>query len=205
MNMPQDRTWVNSFSFKSVIVGAVVAFGLMFMFNLLTIGGGLAAYTRTEKGLETLISLAYAWTIVGSFLIFFVAGLVTSFVAHHSIQDERPKNQVLHGFVTWAIYILISLAFLAHASEATVLSFPKSFLSVSEAAAQADTTASLNTETTGSNSQNKTVTPTEQKAAHKIGILTLAAFFVFFVEAIACCFGAWCAVEYRYGPYRKSV
>jgi len=199
MNTTHDPQCTKYFSWRAVLVGGVVAFGLLFLFNLLTTGGGLAVYTKTEKGLETLIALAYLWTILGSFLMLFIAGLVTAMIINHDHCSGDPCHGVLHGFVAWVLYILISLTFLSHISEATIVTFPQNFLSVSKdtlAVTDVETPASTDVTTRhGHDNKNGTIPAAEQKEAHKIGIAKLAAFFIFLLEAIGACFGAWCGMD----------
>lgn len=202
MNEMHEKHCVRCFSFKGIIVGAIVAFGLIFLFNLLTVGGGLSAYTKTQGGLEALVFIAYLWVVVGSFLMLFIAGLATSWVAHHQSDTADHRNSILYGFSTWVLYILISLVFLSHATETTIVTFPKSFLSVSQeaenTAADSDTQETYSATATGQENagdSQQLTNPQARKEAHKIGLATLASFFIFFVEALGCCFGAWCAME----------
>jgi uncharacterized membrane protein YoaT (DUF817 family) len=170
MNDQLNSQCAKYFSFKGVMVGAVVAFGLMFLFTLLTLGGGLASYTKTDQGLQTLIFISYLWIIVGSFFVFYIAGLVSSWVAYPTSNCDH-RNSILNGFVTWVLYVMISLIFLSGASDTTIAIYPQTFIT---------NTAS-----------------TVQHEAQKIGLATLAAFFIFFVQVIGSCFGAWCGMECR--------
>ncbi|MBI2792851.1 MAG: hypothetical protein HYX61_12920 [Gammaproteobacteria bacterium] len=195
MTLQSDTHCSKCFSWKAVLVGAVVAFGLIFLFNLLTIGGGLAAYTRTEKGLETLVTITYLWTVVGSFLMLFIAGLVTSMILSHG-QNTHAGHHILHGFVTWVLYILISIIFLSHLNETSIATVPQNFMSMSVTSDSVKVTATAqeaerNNATTSSSAEKLA----EQKQAHKLGLATLASFFIFLVEAIACCFGAHVGIE----------
>ena len=192
MTMNQDGHCVKCFSWKAVLAGALVAFGLIFLFNLLTVGGGLSMYTRTEKGLEVLVSLSYLWTLVGSFLMLFIAGLVTSMILYH-YQSTESHHYMVHGFVTWVLYVLISLTFVSHLNEASIITLPQNFLNVSSTTL-ASTDATAITSNTAQNAGNIDVAT--QKEVHKIGLATLGAFFIFFVEVIGCCFGAHCGLDF---------
>lgn len=150
------------FSWKGVFVGALVAFGFLFLFNMFTIGGGLSVYTKTEQGLETLITIAYIWKLFGSFILLFIAGYITSVI---SCRANECTQGLLPGFIMWVLYVILSLVFLSHMTGVSIIaSIPQSLGSPRE--------------------------------MHAIGVSTLAAFFVLFVEALAACFGAWCGVEY---------
>lgn len=197
MNTNHDPQCRKYFSWKAVLVGGVVAFGLLFLFNILTVGGGLAVYTKTEKGLETLVALAYLWTIFGSFLMLFIAGMVTAMIINHDHCSTEPCHGVLHGFVTWVVYILISLMFLSHVSEATIVTFPQNFLGVSkDTLAVSDAETPITTSTVHRAREKGTPVNEEvQKEAHKIGIAKLSAFFIFLLEAIGACFGAWIGMD----------
>lgn len=196
---------IKAFSWKAVLVGSLVGFGLMFLFNILTVGGGLTAYTKTEGGLENLIVLAYLWTIVGNFLIFFIAGAVTSMVlANRDIEHYDACDSMLHGFLAWVLYILLSVVVLAHVSEGTVASLPQHFMTAQTVKeAGKDTLVAKATERVSKMGEeavskdkkvnDENVIPAkEREQAHKIGVATLAAFFVFFVGALGATFGAFC-------------
>jgi hypothetical protein len=229
MNTCNEQGWVKYFSFKAVLVGALVAFGLMFLFTLLTYGGGLSAYTRTEKGLEAVVMATYLWTVVGGFVILFIGGLVTSMVVcHNSRWMESSKTVVgtapvgtmevhhhhchrwlLHGFLTFVMFVIITVLMANSVSKGTVLSLPQNFLAVSSetagTTADAASNAASNVASATVPSSNEAVNPAVREEAHRIGLAALAAFFVFFVEALAACFGAWCGVEYTREMCRKNI
>ncbi len=194
MNTQNEPTCKKIFSWRAALLGGLVAFGLLFLFNLLTVGGGLSTYVHTEQGLEKLVAFAYLWLAFGSFLMLFIAGMVTTMVVHYDRCMTGSHHSILHGFITWVFYILISLAFLSHLSEASIVTFPQNFFIVhAENSAMSSETELSMTQTAKKPSKN--MTTEEKREAHKLGIATLAAFFVFGLEALGACFGAWCGMD----------
>ncbi|MBS0289624.1 MAG: hypothetical protein JSS07_06280 [Proteobacteria bacterium] len=193
MNMNNDKCTKRIFSWKATLIGSLIAFGLMFLFTLLTIGGGLSSYVTTEKGLDTLVVLAYLWLAIGSFLILFLAGMVTSMLVSHDGCVSGSHHSILHGFVTWVFYILISLTFLSHLSD-SIVTFPRNFFAISSTIDNVSSSVSERISENRETARQNTKTQ-EQKAAHKLGIATLASFFIFGLEALGACFGAWCGMD----------
>lgn len=198
MNELQDKSCVRCFSFKGVFVGALVAFGLIFLFNLLTLAGGLSAYTKTEKGLETLVFIAYLWLVAGSFLMFYISGFVTGMV---SKQNDEPSHcsSFTYGITVWVVYLLITLAFVSKTTENTVFSFPQYFVTISSDSASHAQNAAQNAIEESSEDREADhhgLTNSETRhEAHKIGLATLATFFIFLIEVVGASFGAWCGMN----------
>jgi hypothetical protein len=170
-------------SFKAVIAGTIVALGLSFLFNLLTIGLGLSLFTPSKEGLVTLTFAAVAWMIIGSYITLFVAGWVTGRLVH-SEYSFHLANGMLHGFVTWTLYLLVSILLLAVVTDSASLAVLKSYF--------------VNFPTmpsTGNSSQILAPASAGAAAINKTGYTALVTFFVFLIGAIGCGIGASCGIK----------
>jgi hypothetical protein len=169
-------------SYKAVIAGTIVALGLSFLFNLLTIGLGLSLFTPSKEGLVTLTFAAVAWMIIGSYMTLFVAGWVTGRLVHHEYSFHLA-NGMLHGFVTWTLYLIVSILLLAVVSDSASLAVLKSYFVNFPAMPS-----------TGGNSSHM-LAPASASAINKTGYTALATFFVFLIGAIGCGIGASCGIK----------
>lgn len=180
MNMQAQNCCTHkSMSWGAILTGALVALGLTFLFNLLTIAIGLSLFTQNADGAKVLTFAGYAWVLIGGYIILFIAGWIAGRLVHHHCRLHWC-NGVLHGFVTWTLYLILSMLVLAHmATPASVALLRTTFVSVTEydQPTQSDTTA-----TSG--------TVSETKIAHKAGHVALGSFFIFLVGAFGCAVGA---------------
>ncbi len=147
-------------TWSAVIAGALIAFGLTFLFNLLTIGIGLAIFSTNEQGMKELAFNGYIWTLVGGIVILFIAGWKTGKLIRiypvYALQVEQEtvtasssvepalaseklysrsycecSHGMTHGFLAWVLYLVISLIFMIFIAQAgSVAFFKSSFLNI---------------------------------------------------------------------------
>ncbi len=166
-------------SWRAVFAGAVVAIGLTFLFNMLTLGIGLTAYTQSQEGALSLVFGSFAWIIIGSYLMLFISGWVAGKLASH--EHCKPCSEgVVCGFIMWSLYLLISLFVLSHVTESSSTALFKSSL-LNFSVENSKAAASSNSDAV--------------HAVHTMGIATLATFFIFFVGALGSCIGAYCGMK----------
>lgn len=124
-----------SITWSAVISGALLAFGLTFLFNLLLIGVGLAVYTSGHEGREELALYGFLFTLIGGFILLFMAGWKTGNLIKYcpkGYESEVSENKhcpcyhgATHGFLAWVIYLILSLTFFSFIAQSTSLSFMK--------------------------------------------------------------------------------
>ena len=79
-----------------IVVGVLVAIGLSVLFNILTLGVGLSAATKSETGAISLVMGSFIWLFAGTYITLFLAGWVTgSLVKYHT---SHACQGVLYGF-----------------------------------------------------------------------------------------------------------
>jgi hypothetical protein len=136
---------------------------------LLTIGVGFALFNRTPDGVVALTFATVAWMIVGSYMTLFVAGWVTGRLVYNEYSFHLA-NGILHGFVTWSLYLIISIVLLALMSQPASAAILKSFfINVTADSTSID--------------------------VHKLGYATIVTFFIFFIGAAGCCIGSSCGIK----------
>ena len=153
---------VHYLSLRSILVGAVTAIGLTFLFNTLTTGLGLTLYTQNETGQAALTLLGFIWMLAGGFIMLFVAGWITGRFASQCCHYEcnRCGNHLLLGFVMWSTYLLISLLIVGSLNLPTIAGYIGSYGVIS-------TNYQINIE----------------------GLATLATFFILLSGVIGSCLG----------------
>jgi hypothetical protein len=167
-----------SITWQAVITGALIAVGLTFLFNLLTVGLGLSIYSTTNEGVNTLAFAGFIATLIGAIVILFIAGwktgklikmcpkhchtcgLINESSVNPAVTTEKGictfkhhccYNSMTHGFLTWVFYLMISLVFLSFVSHAQTLNILKNsfFISIpAEHTENITTGAAVNNPTT---------------------------------------------------------
>ncbi len=185
MNMQADNGCISkSLSWGAVLTGALVALGLTFLFNLLTIALGLSLYTQNADGAKMLTFAGYAWVLIGGYIILFLSGWVAGRLVHHHC-ILHWCNGILHGFVTWTVYLILSMLVLSYmATPASVSLLRTTFMTITDKT----TTPTPNTQNDSSS------TP---QTVHKAGHAAFGSFFIFFVGALGCAAGAAYGVRER--------
>lgn len=147
-------------TWSAVISGAMIAFGLTFLFHLLTLGIGLAIFSTNEQGMKELAFNGYIWTLAGSIIILFIAGWKTGkLIRIYPVQALHVQQEMVagnpsteptlasektythsycecshgmtHGFLAWVLYLMISLVFMIFIAQAGSVAFLKSsFLNI---------------------------------------------------------------------------
>lgn len=130
-------------TWSAVSTGALVALGLTFLFNLFMLGLGLAGYSVNYHEFRNASVGTLIGGMIGGFILLLFAGWVTGKLIRPNLKDlhclEHPlatppthhheltscikewscKSALLHGFLAWVLYLILSLFVLALISLAT--------------------------------------------------------------------------------------
>ncbi len=147
-------------TWSAVASGALIAFGLTFLFHLLTLGIGLAIVSDNDQGIRSLALNGFIWTLVGGIIILFIAGWKTgklikiypddtykchttvsgysdSITTETSTETTTLKSKsccyhgMTHGFIAWVLFLMISLFFTIFISYTTSMTaLNSSFLNI---------------------------------------------------------------------------
>lgn len=103
----------------AVFVGALIASGLSFLFNLFGVAIGLSAFTLDNEG-AMVIALGGAIGLVIAVVVSMgLAGYAAGYLGRHYAPQKNLG--ILYGFVTWTVALLLSASFLGSMSNYTVI------------------------------------------------------------------------------------
>lgn len=182
-------------SWSAVITGAIIAFGATFLFNFLTISLGLVLYTPSAEGSAQLVNEAFLWTLIGGFILLLLTGWVTGKLIGIS-HSRVPKSitGATHGFLAWALYLIMSLSLTVLLSETASDAFAAVSLmnvSVKESQSIKQSIPPNDLNELDPALTIELINPEELKAITKeTGKEGMAIFFIFLWGAIACMIGS---------------
>lgn len=186
---------VKCVSWSAIVMGAIIAISLSFLLNLLALAVGFSAFPAGANGQIAFGVGGFIGLVVCSFLAMFPAGWIAGYLGRsHCL---RRKTGELYGLATWGLAGIISMAlassvggFLAQSNYLVARNdMPMKFATatnamVYEPAKKVEAAADLST------THVDTTT---------LGMVTFVTFFVFFIGAIAACFGGKLGMTYRRG------
>lgn len=157
-----EQSHFKQVSWRAVFCGAVIALGLTFLFNLLTVSVGLSLYTKNDTGQMILGFVGFAWMMVGGYVLLFLAGWVTGKLSHFE-GNHRCMYGTIVGFIMWSTYLLLSLLIVALVNKPFVMDVIGSFSAI------------LHTH--------------NEKVPTAVGLTGLGTFIIFLMGAIGACAG----------------
>lgn len=195
-------------SWTAILAGAFVGIGASFLLNLFCVGIGLSAFTATEDGVIGLAIGGFIGLVISAFISMFAAGWVAGFIArpissHHHLGE-------LYGFITWSVALVLTVLMAAHVgkfvsnfSDTLVVARPHVAAVVDVTTRDTAPIVSKSTATNPSTGEQTThATVNAEKATNAVGTTAFATFFLFFIGAIASCFGG--AIAMRCGKCRTE-
>jgi hypothetical protein len=179
-------------SWTGVIAGALVATGLSFLFNLFDIGIGLSVVNNTKEGVVTVVVGGLIGMIIGAIVTMFVAGLVSGYIARSCCWHRHLG--ILQGFTTWCLALVITLVLFSH--NIGYLTFGSRLLvdNLSSSPTVRITTDENAPAVSQIRENRPQITVNAEKSANEIGKGALITFLIFFLGAIASCFGGFFGV-----------
>jgi MFS family permease len=158
-------------SWTAILVGAIVGVGLGFLLNLFSVAIGLSAFSTSPEGMTAFAVGGFIGLAIGTVVSMYVAGYTSGYLAH----PHCPKRNsgALYGFTTWVVSFILVVLLTGPISHYVTAStgFITNHTVVVGPAASNDTTVSA------------------EKAANDTGKVALALFSLFFLGALAACFG----------------
>jgi hypothetical protein len=130
----------NLITWNAIICGALIAFGLSFNFHLLTIGLGLTLFSSNSNLINEITMSGFIWTFLGGGLILLFAGwkvgklieLSPFNIQHNDFRKDNYPYAMLHGFLSWVLYLMMSIIFSFLISEFSAIPFFRdSFINLS--------------------------------------------------------------------------
>jgi uncharacterized integral membrane protein len=167
-------------SWSAIIAGALVAFSLSVLFNLLNTGLGLVTFPESFRALATLTIAGYLWLIICGIVAMFLAGFVAGKVYRH--YSASPCGGGLHGFLAWSLALLLSVIIASHFASASA-----------QSAAVAN--QSTHTDMAIRIGDRSLAEQRAEQAADILGGATLGIFFIFLIGAAAATAGGHFAAK----------
>jgi MFS family permease len=175
---------IKQISWSAIIVGALVGIGLGFLLNLFSVAIGLSLVTTSKEGIITLAVGGFIGLLIGTLVSMFLAGFAAGFLGRFCC--VKRNLGVLYGFTTWCFALLITVVLAS--SMANYVAAYSEFITTptSVVVANDNTTPAV---TASTQARHTDVTVNAQKATNNLGISALLVFVLFFIGAIASCFG----------------
>jgi hypothetical protein len=101
---PVDVARSDLLSWSSIIAGVLSAFGLFVLLSAVALAAGLEA-DQPRLGRELGLILSGLFGVLA-----FLAG---GFIAAWTADVDEPESAIMHGFLTWALFVVLLLAMIA--------------------------------------------------------------------------------------------
>jgi hypothetical protein len=187
-------------SWSAILSGAVMAFGLTLLFNLLFLASGLFIFDETIN--DKAILFGFIIYLACGFILLYFSGIITGKIAHpksklsdgnSTIESQKStppfKNNKklycsgsIHGFLAWVIYFIINILFMSVIARTTPIESP--FMYINE-----KTTAELKEElpqpTANPSFQDKDKNPKIENTENTIQDSAIIIFTILMTGAIA--------------------
>lgn len=178
------RKWI---SWSAILVGALVGVGLSFLLNLFSIAIGLSVFTTNKEGMITLALGGLIGLLIGGIAAMFVAGFTAGYLGRPYCYKRNLG--VIYGFTTWCLVLILTVGLTSHLGH--YVTAYSNFVShptiIKITADQAAPTVSTSNASTDSNQPEVTVNV--EKATNTMGMGAFIIFVLFFIGALASCFG----------------
>jgi hypothetical protein len=166
---------------SAIFAGALVAFALGALFNLLNTGLGLVTFPESFRASVALSIGGYIWLIICGIIAMFIAGFVAGKIFRRSTEGGSCGG-FLHGFLAWSLALLLSLLIAAHFAHIAAPAF-----------------ANAKTENTAVATNQNEAAPLNQRelqqAADVLGGATLGIFIIFLIGALSAGVGGYVAAR----------
>lgn len=170
-------------SWSAVLIGAFVGIGLSFLLNLFDMAIGLSIVTTTKDGVITLAVGGFIGLVIGAVISMYVAGFTAGYLGQsHCVKRNLG---VLYGFTTWCLALVLTVLLASHMVN-YVSSYSNFITSPTTVVVSNDSATDVTTIKRGNSSQ---ATLNSQEVTNSLGMSTFLIFVLFFLGAVASCFG----------------
>src|SRR5687768_14824332 len=103
-------------SWSSIVAGVLTAFGLFVLLSVLGVAAGMEVADDGTSKFK--LGAQIASILSGLFVVLaFVAG---GFIAAWTADVDEPESAILHGFLVWALFVVLLLAMIAFGAGAGI-------------------------------------------------------------------------------------
>jgi len=184
-------------SWTAVFVGALVGVGLAFLLNLFSVAIGLSL-VASKAGTTTFAVGGFIALLICAIVSMFVGGWTAGYLGRPFC--TRRNLGVAHGFTAWVLALLITVLSIGPMSH-YVMAY-SSFITNPSATAMPIPARDMSNmpRASSDNAQGRDTTADNTPSDKTMKGLTAGMFIVFilfFVGALAACFGGHCGMSYR--------
>lgn len=172
----------NRISWTAVIIGGLVGLGLSFLLNLFSVSIGLSLVSTTQEGIATLAIGGFIGLLIGAIISMFMAGFTAGYLG----QPYCVKRNlgVLYGFSAWCVGLVLMVVLTSHITH-YVAAYSDFIVHPTVVEVVNNNVSPVALSASGS----ADVVVNAQKTTNNLGITSLLIFILFFVGAVASCFG----------------
>lgn len=188
----------NCISWSAIIIGALIAVGLGFLLNLFAMAIGLSAFSYpTDTGSAVFAIGGFLGMLIGIIAVLATAGFASGYLGRFSCPGKNLG--VIYGFATWTLALILSACIAGGLSKYAGVYVHGAAGVASENTISYMTPKVGATENKVTNQQNAQADVKKQLQPDHSNIMHLSdaawmmfiAFILFFIGALACCFGAY--------------
>lgn len=183
-------------SWSAVLGGALVGVGLAFLLNLFSIAVGLSALSMdSTTGVTTVAISGLIGVLIATIVSMFVGGATAGCLAR--AHCPKRKSGAFYGFVSWCVALLIMACFTGHIGRyvATYTSFVTNpsampvMVMPMQVQMQAGAQRNMMTPAAAQTMKGPQAQAAQAPTNNPLGIGAFIVFVLFFVGALASCFG----------------
>lgn len=193
-NDPKTPYMKNCLSWKSILAGSIVMVGLSFLMNLFCTAIGLTAFHNSPEGIKTLAIGGFIGLLIGTIAVTYFSGWVAGFLGRCHCHNRHYGT--FYGLLTWCLGLIL-IVILASSISSFMLKQNQDLSNSNPVPRMiAGTSSTFSSNTVAQNTQTATnqlvnAPNTAEGTATKLGISLFALFILFFVGAVASCFGGY--------------
>lgn len=190
----KSTTCLKHVSWTAVFVGAFVGVGLSFLLHLFSMAIGLSILNTQSGTTSNTIAIGGLIAVIICVLVsMFVTGWTAGYLGRPFC--SRRNLGVVHGFTAWVLALLIGVLCIVPLSH-YVAAYTK-FISNPAEMSFSKSMAPAATTTSDDNKPAAPATPEDQKAVSNLTKIAFIVFVLFFIGALAACFGGHAGMAYR--------
>ncbi|MEO8401124.1 MAG: hypothetical protein ABI597_04915 [Gammaproteobacteria bacterium] len=184
----QEHLFFKVISWSAILVGALIGIGLSFLLNLFSVAIGLSLVSTTKEGIATLAIGGFIGLLISTIVSMFVAGTAAGYLGR-AICVKRNLG-VLYGFTTWCLALILTVLLTSQMGQyvtnySALVTHPTTVL----------VTPEVDSPKLSVQEKSTVVAVDAQHATNILGMSTFLIFILFFVGALASCFGGHFGME----------
>lgn len=177
----------------AIVIGALVAIGLGFLANILSLAIGLTAFPVSTEGKVAFAATGFVWLVVLAIVTMFIAGWVAGWLGR-PLAFKRKLGEI-YGFSAWVLALVVTILLANSAGD--YLTQRTYMVDRTNPAFQLtnQVTSAVTGQTARSSGGVRANTP--EAEAENLGTISFATFFILFIGALSATFGGRVGIRHR--------